>query len=97
MVVQAPVSIRWHGISNLICIRVCDEQEQQAEAARIMSERKRLQQEQAAAARAQAEQKKRMKEEQLRQKQMLQVCHLLLSLPVVSLDTFRSVIAATSC
>ncbi len=50
-------------------------QEQQAEAAHIADERKRLQQEQAAAtARFQAEQQKQIKEEQLRLKRMQQVC-----------------------
>ena len=48
-------------------------QEQQAEAAQIAAERKRLQQEQAAASRLHTEQKRRMREEQLKQKQLQQV------------------------
>ena len=48
-------------------------QEQQAEAARIAAERKRLQQEQAAASCLQTEQKKRLREDQLKHKQLQQV------------------------
>lgn len=55
----------------------CGVQEQQAEAARIAGERRRLQQEQAAATvRLQAEQKKQIKEEQLRMKRVQQVCQV---------------------